>query len=225
MDLTNIDLLGIDRVLRRGTGEILEQRADLLLVRDRVSGAYFLACEDPALGLSALDRIPGRDLSLLMTANCALVEAAFERYGFSEKLICRQAAYYGPKPEPDPALPVRPAEARDLPMLLAHYHRISPAELAQVVARGSLLIGCAEGEPVGFAGEHLEGSMGLLYVFPAFRRQGYGAALERRLIAWTMDRGFLPFCQVEQDNLPSLRLQRRLGLTLSDNLIQWMWKE
>ena len=39
MDLNNIDYLGIDRVLRRGSGEIVEEQAGALLVRDSVSGA------------------------------------------------------------------------------------------------------------------------------------------------------------------------------------------
>ena len=223
MDLTGIDLLGLDRVLRRGTGEILEERPDALLIADSVSGAYMLACGDTEIGLSLLDRhMDG--CRLLMVSDPALGRAAFARYGFSDMLECFQAAYFGPPPPADPRLTVREAEERDLPLLMENYDLLSPEEMARVVARGPLLLGYEGDRPVGFVGEHLEGSMGLLYVFPEFRRRGFASALERGMIARTMARGYIPFGQVEKDNLPSLRLQEKLGLTRSENLICWMWR-
>ena len=67
--------------------------------------------------------------------------------------------------------------------------------------------------------------MGILHVFPEYRRRGFGAALQRHLMAKTMERGFVPFGQVDKDNRASLRLQEKLGMTRSDDLIVWMWKE
>lgn len=224
MKIDGIDCLGLARVLRRGSGEILEAREDALLVRDRVSGAYLLACEDAAAGRPLLARRIGPDCRLLMVADETLGREAFDRYGFTEKLECFQAAWYGGKPEPGSALGFRPAEAGDLPMLLENYDRISPEELAKVVARGSVLLGYAGEALVGFVGEHLEGSLGLLYVFPEYRHRGYGAALQRALMAKTVEAGEIPFGQVEKDNLASLRLQRKLGMTVSDRLILWMWR-
>ncbi|SFQ28916.1 hypothetical protein SAMN02910358_01412 [Lachnospiraceae bacterium XBB1006] len=46
-----------------------------------------------------------------------------------------------------------------------------------------------------FEREHLEGSIGLLHVTPKFRRKGYAMAL-----------------------------QKKLGLTQSENTISWMWR-
>ncbi|MBE6908713.1 MAG: GNAT family N-acetyltransferase [Ruminococcaceae bacterium] len=224
MDLTKIELLGIDRVLRRGTGEVVEQDDDALLVRDAVSGAYFLACDDPAAGTAVLDRRAGGDCTLLMVSDGRLGQIAYERYGFSEKLECWQVAYYGEKPSVDAGVSARTADSRDLPMLLENYDLISPEEMEKAVDRESLLIGYHQGREIGFVGEHLEGSMGLLYVFPAYRRRGFGAALEKHMIARTMERGFVPFGQVEKDNHTSLRLQEKLGMTRSENRIVWMWK-
>ena len=224
MDLSGIDHLGLDRVLRRGTGEVLAEAEDALLVRDRVSGALLLACEDAAAGLPLLERHVGPDCRLLMVSDEALGKAAFARCGFAEKLECFQAAYYGEKPALRDGLRVRTAEAGDLPMLLEHYGMISPEELAQVVSRGSILLGYEGERLVGFVGEHLEGSMGLLYVLPEYRRRGFGAALQRRLMAKTLEAGFIPFGQVEKDNRASLRLQEELGMTISERLIVWMWR-
>ena len=87
-----------------------------------------------------------------------------------------------------------------------------------------MLLGYNQDHWIGFIGEHLEGSMGLLYVFPEYRRRGYGAALQRHLISKTLEEGYIPFGQVEKDNHASLRLQKKIGMTQSDNLTVWMWK-
>ena len=224
MDISGIDFLGIDRVLRRGSGEILEERDDAILVRDSVSGACFLGCEDAAAGMPLLERLIGQDCDLLMVSDYALGTAAFERFGFSEKLECYQVAYYGEKPAAGGELTFRAADEHDLALLTENYRRISPEELERVVERKTVLLGFFRDRLVGFVGEHLEGSMGLLYVFEEYRRRGFGAALQRQLIAKTLEEGYIPFGQVEGGNLASLRLQRKIGMTQSENRIVWMWK-
>ena len=95
MDISGIKYLGIDRILSRGTGETIAELNNALLVRDNVSGAYFLACEDEKTGITLLDRYIGSDCRLLMVSDYAIGQTAFARYGFSEKLECYQFAYYG----------------------------------------------------------------------------------------------------------------------------------
>ncbi len=223
-DISGIDLLGLDRVLRRGTGKILEETEDALFLYDTVSKAYFLACEDITEGLSILDGYADEDFTLLSVTDIDLGRGAFQRYGFSDRLECYQAAWYGQPPETDPEISVRTADREDLPLLISTYDLISPEEMEQVVERGSMLFGYRREQLVGFIGEHLEGSMGLLYVFPEFRRQGFGAELEKIFIAKTMEKGFVPFGQVEKGNRASLDLQKKLGMTVSDRLLCWMWK-
>ena len=224
MDLSGIDYLGIERVLKRGTGEVIERRDKALLVRDRVSGAYMLGCEDPAQGAGVLQRSIGGDCRLLMVSDHGLGLAAFRRYGFESMMACRQTAYYGAAPEPVGRLVLRDAGEADLPLLTATYDLVSADELRRIVARRKLTLGYEGGRLAGFAGEHLEGSMGLLYVFPEFRRRGYAEELEKALIAKTLNEGFIPFGQVEKNNRASMALQRKLGMTISDRLICWMWK-
>lgn len=224
MDISGINYLGIERVLKRGTGEIIANQDNALLVRDNVSNAYFLACEDEKTGIALLDRYIKPDCQLLMVSDYALGLTAFERYGFSEKLECYQVAYCGEKPAVDTSLFIREAEERDLPMLIENYQMISPEELAEVVRRKSVLLGYEQGHLVGFIGEHLEGSMGILYILPEYRQRGFGTALQTCFIARTMEKGFIPFGQVEKDNQKSLNLQKKLGMTISDDLIVWMWK-
>ena len=224
MDTSGIDCLGLDRVLKRGTGEILFESSGALFIHDSVSGAFMLACEDTEAGMALLDRNGAESFDLLMVSDHALGKAAFERYGFSGKLECYQVAYYGEKPETNTELTVRTARMDDLTILTENYDLLSPEELEMLIKRQSILMGYHDGELVGFIGEHLEGSMGILYVFPEFRRRGFGAALQTHMIAKTMENGYIPFGQVEKDNAASLKMQEKIGMTRSDKLIVWMWK-
>ena len=82
MDVSGIKYLGIDRILSRGTGETIAELNNALLVRDNVSGAYFLACEDEKTGITLLDRYIGSDCRLLMVSDYAIGQTAFARYGW-----------------------------------------------------------------------------------------------------------------------------------------------
>ena len=224
MNLNSIENLGIERVLKRGTGEIIYRDNDAILVRDKVSRAFLLACDDTKKGLSILNNHINEDCNLLMISDYELGKSAFKRYGFEDMIECHQVAYYGEKPKEDSAISFRVADISDIDMLLENYDMISPDELREVVERGNIILGFSDDILVGFVGEHLEGSMGILYVFPEYRNRGYATALEKHMIAVTMDKGFVPFGQVEKDNEASLNLQKKLGMVCSENLITWMWK-
>ena len=223
-DIRDIDLLGIDRILMRGTGRIIEKCPDALYVYDEVSGAFFLACSDRETGLRILDEHAGLNCRLLMVTDTELGKIAFQRYGFDEMFECYQVAYPGEPPGFENRLSIREAGREDLPIITETYHLISPEEMEKVVDRGSLLLGYQDGRLVGFIGEHLEGSMGMLYVFPEYRRKGYAEELEKAYILRTIEKGFIPFGQIEKNNLASLELQRKIGMVRSENLSCWMWK-
>ena len=224
MDISRIDYLGLDRVLKRGSGDIIIEQDDALLIRDRISGAYLLACENTDAGSPLIERYIGNDCDLLMVSDYNLGNAAFEKFGFSQKLECFQFAYYGKKPSGKIGLIFRTANANDLTMLTDCYRMISPEEMEKAVSRKTVQLGYYQNCLIGFIGEHLEGSIGILYVFPEYRNRGFGAALQTHLIAETMDKGMIPFGQVEKGNLASLNLQKKIEMTQSENLIVWMWK-
>lgn len=77
----------------------------------------------------------------------------------------------------------------------------------------------------GFIGIHDEGSMGLLEVLPQFQRKGYGTMLESYLINEYLKQGLVPYCQVIAGNEKSLKLQKKLGLTISNQLSYWLFQE
>ena len=177
MDLTGIDYVGFNLVMRRGTAEILERSDDVLLLFETISKAYFAACDDTRRGIEVLDRYLNKTPELLMTPNCDLGEAAYERYGFHEKMVCYHAVYYGEAPALDDRLDVRQATEADLPLIMANYDLISTEEMQGDIQRGSVYI----------------------------------------------NEGFIPYGQIIVGNNASLNLQKKLGLTISDNKVMWLW--
>ncbi len=81
-----------------------------------------------------------------------------------------------------------------------------------------------ENAPVGFAGMHNEGSLGLLYVEEAYRRQGIAVSLEAYIINRTLEKGWTPYGQVIVGNEESFALQEKLGLYRSDRTVWWLEK-
>lgn len=73
----------------------------------------------------------------------------------------------------------------------------------------------AQGELMGYIGEHVEGSMGMLEVFEKFRHQGVATLLEAYKIKLTLAQNKTPWCQVFEGNEASIRLQQKLGMKLT----------
>ena len=224
MDLSGIEYLGFKRIMERGTAEIIEQSDDVLFIMDKVSGVNMLACEDDELAKEVIERHAGRGMELITTPSKAAAEYASKRYGYENLLECYQYAYLGEPPETDPRLSLRKAEMSDLAAITEVYDLVSPEETAESIKRGLVMMAYdEEGSLVGFIGEHLEGSLGMLYVFPEHRRKGYGSSLEMASFRWSLDRGLIPFGQVVTDNLPSLELQKKIGLAVAEKPVYWIW--
>ena len=79
-----------------------------------------------------------------------------------------------------------------------------------------------ESQLAGFIGMHEDGNMGMLRVFEKFRRHKIGEALEKFLISYIMTFGRVPICDVAEDNVPSIKLQEKLGLTAANANTYWI---
>ena len=99
------------------------------------------------------------------------------------------------------------------------------------IAAGKVWGGYVNGRMIGFIGKHHEETMGMLEVFPEYRRHGYGNILIKSLCNLIIAEGRIPYCHIYEDNEASLNMQRHLGMWLScdgsDNVdtarrIYWM---
>lgn len=227
--------LDMTEAVRRGIGAVVYASPTAALVDVPSPGepdgahTYLMCCA----GME-----DARRLCILLPANGSLLVAAHDefcipllqgRFGMDFFLdgVSYQAAYLRTQP-PSPSdcgLAIRQLEVGDLPQVAAHYQLEGEDYLRSLLEQGQLLGGFYEGAMVGFAGCHTEGSMGLLEIFPPYRRRGFAAALEGYLIGLELSRSHVPFGQVLTDNAPSLALQRSLGMTLSSGTLCWLSRD
>ena len=168
---------------------------------------------------------PGPEVGFAVLHGHALVEPFCSAYGYRTMMTCYNHLYRRREP-PAYSLPqgaaIRPLTAADLPAVQAHYRAVSdPAYLKERLEAGMFGV-TIEGVLAGFIGTHTERSMGMLEVFSPYRRMGLAYALEAYLIARLMEQGRMAFCQVVTDNLPSLRLQQKLGLAAGNQPVTWL---
>lgn len=218
--LCHIDMIDC---LERGAAQILLQEPEGLLLYDTACRKYGLTAKSQAFVERALDLCqPGQ--TVVCHQPWLLAEAA-EKLGL-ERMDFYHGVYehsepppkWGPEPE---ILPLGPGW---LDQVSPHYHYDSNRQyLARIMERGELFGALVEGQLAGFIGCHEEGAYGILEVLPQFRRRGIGYALERYIIGWLLDHGRIPYCQIAVDNGASISLQNRLGLSLSEQPVHWLF--
>lgn len=142
---------------------------------------------------------------------------------------CTVFAYMSGSAKP-PQLPdgveIRRLDRSHLPLVVKYYHLFTDEEYFAFLLDKGYFLGIYEnGEPAGFIGRHGSGSMGLLEIFPAFRRKGYGFMLEKQLICELLQQGVLPFGHVMAGNDASFALQKKLGFSCDESQkLAWMNK-
>jgi len=125
------------------------------------------------------------------------------------------------------ALPVRYKNIKQLDIthlnyVLEHYEGACKTYLEERISVGAMYGAFDEDKLIGFVGLHEEGSMGMLFVEEAYRRQGIGASLESFLINVQLSSGFTPYCQIMEGNQESVALQEKLGLYLAEPPMWWL---
>jgi len=223
--LTNIDMLEVLALPRAAV--VAADDAGVLLSH----GDLFLLASKPG---RAAEFLPQMEQSLrqnpeqlVVLHSTELRETLEQEYGFQTVMECRHAIYF-PKEPVAYTLPegteIRPLDSSYFDFVCAHYHMVEdPTYIHERLEEGmfGVFVG---GEIAGFVGTHEERPMGLLEILPDYRRLGLAYALEAHLINHLLSLGRVPFCQVAVYNEASIRLQEKLGLVLSDQIIYWLAK-
>ena len=63
----------------------------------------------------------------------------------------------------------------------------------------------------------------MLEILPDYRRRGIGEALAIQATNRHLRLGLTPFSQIKAGNLASLAMQKKLGYTVSDELVCWIF--
>ncbi len=171
-----------------------------------------------------LEAIPAED-HIVIRGCKGLRELAVE-LGFGGYEPCWQAVYEGTTPMPvHTNLTIRHPDDKDFPKVAASYELSTEEELRGDFNGPDFLGGYLEDEMVCYAGLHGEGSMGMLYVFPKYRRRGYAEAIFGTLRNNQLQRGRLPYAQIIDGNGASIELHRKLGFKIAEDMLYWMWRE
>lgn len=221
--LKNIDML---EILHVASSETLVSGDSGTLLRN--GNLYLLSCEANAssaflpLLIKDLDGDPDR---MIVLHGPELREPLLQDHGFSLVMDCRHAIYQKTDPV-SYSLPenteIRRLDQTHLDFVHRHYHTVDDVGYIRERIEEGMFGVFLEGQIVGFAGTHDERSMGLLEILPEYRRLGLAYALEAHIINDLLLCGRVPFCQVSIQNEPSLALQRKLGLTISNSVIHWL---
>jgi len=214
--------MGMIEPIHRGTADILYNEIDGVLIKELKSNAYMLSVDNFEKGQGLINSI--LKCNLIVAHQKFMVDYISNRFGLSEKLECVQAVYMDKtKIQIHGELEIRQLDQNQIEVILEHYNKISNNEIEELLKNGNLFGGYKNDVLIGFIGNHLEGSIGLLEIFPEYRRLGYGATLESYMINKTLKDGLVPFAQVEIENKKSIALQKKLGFKISEDRLYWIY--
>lgn len=224
--LIHMDMI---ELLRRGEADVLAEEEGGVLLKPKGTAIGMLSCADARAGRRILESIRGNGLSnirSLVVHQEFLYPVLQEESCWKEGIVCRQAVYTRGVVLPvDKKVTIRRLTEDYLETVSNHYHLTDdPGYLRDRIRAGVLYGAFLQDTLTGFAGEHEEGSMGMLEVFPEYRRMGIAAALESFTINRLLAAGRTPFCQIIEGNEASIRLQEKLGLRISKDTLCWFSK-
>ena len=211
--------------LARGWGEVLYAEEKNVLIYLPGIGNAMLNAEDEEHLEKMLPLIPAgvREHSMV-TVTDRWNDRISEALGYHGSMLCSQACYTRGEPLPVKHKDIRQLTEEQIPYVTEHYHLGSEEYVRERIGAGAVFGVYIEGMLCGFIGSHDDGSMGMLYVEDAYRRQGLAASLESYLINRQREQGFVPYAHIVDGNEASIRLQENLGLNLSEPVIWWLYR-
>lgn len=214
--------MGMMEPIRRDTVDILYAETDGLLIKEQKSNAYMVSVDNFEKGQKLINSIVKCDL--VVVHQKYMEDYILNKFGLTNKLECFQAVYMNKtKLDIKSELEIRQLKQDQIEVILEHYDKLSNNEIQTLLKNGNLFGGYKNGTLIGFIGNHLEGSIGILEVFPQFRRLGYGEMLESYMVNRMLEKDLIPFTQIEISNKKSLALQNKLGFSISKDRLIWMF--
>lgn len=235
-------LLHIDMIelINRGRARIVCRDAKELLLRDMVSGIYFhtrmadvpmewklpqeLGKDEriECIAIHQREMVPFMEKYFHLKTDMECIQGAYTR---KEKLPVR--GLYGPDGRGENGFSIRVLSEEFIPFVTEHYSEIGTGEYVTDRIRHGAVYGAFYDEKiVGFIADHEEGSIGMLYVLPEYRKRHVAMALETYCMNLAIDRGEIPYGQIVLGNEPSIGLQEKMGICFAKGTVVWMgWAE
>ena len=168
------------------------------------------------------EMVPFMEKYFHLKTDMECIQGAYTR---KEKLPVR--GLYGPDGRGENGFSIRTLTEEFIPFVAEHYSEIgSPEYVTERILHGAVYGAFYEEKIVGFIADHEEGSIGMLYVLPEYRKRHVAMALETYCMNLAVERGEIPYGQVVLGNEASIRLQEKMGICFAKGTVVWMgWAE
>jgi len=184
--------------------------------------SILITADDAATTEAMLDQVD-HPVTRAIAHDDHCVPVVKRRLGLQRATQCYGSVYPGTDitPVTVPGARVAPLGPEWAPFVADNYPLDPPYAFDRVEA--GAMLGAFVGDTLaGFIGRHTVGSMGLLVILPEFRRHGLATVLVTHLIHDVLATGRVPYGHTVPDNAASLRLQHKLGFTISKRTLYWM---
>lgn len=228
--LIHMDMI---EALRLGNAELLCHTEEGIVIWEKNSRACMIAAVGEEQGKRLFqgmdENIKKKAEAFIFHGNALpLHEAVCEELGIHAECLCYQAVYTrGVRMPVSDQVQIRPLAEKDLSLVTKHYTFVLDEEyIRERLKKGVIWGAYLQDTPVGFVGEHEEGSIGMLEVFPEYRHRGIALALEADAINRKLSEGRIPYGQIVDTNEASIHLQEKLDLRISKDRLGWyFWKK
>ena len=168
------------------------------------------------------EMVPFMEKYFHLETDMECIQGAYTR---REKLPVR--GLYGPDGCGENGFSIRTLTDEFIPFVAEHYSEIgSPEYVAERIRHGAVYGAFYDEKIVGFIADHEEGSIGMLYVLPEYRKRHVAMALETYCMNLAIERGEIPYGQIVLGNEPSIGLQEKMGICFAKGTVVWMgWAE
>lgn len=164
------------------------------------------------------EMVPFMEKYFHLKTDMECIQGAYTR---REKLPVR--GLYGPDGRGENGFSIRTLTEEFIPFVAEHYSEIgSPEYVTERILHGAVYGAFYEEKIVGFIADHEEGSIGMLYVLPEYRKRHVAMALETYCMNLAVERGEIPYGQVVLGNEASIHLQEKMGICFAKGTIVWM---
>ena len=211
--LNNLDLI---YALEHGAKIKYYNQAGIML---KFEDIYMLAFKDEKIAEQLLKQID--KCSMLAIHNDKYFNIINQKWRLNKEIVAYQYGYLKKYVRiiNNPIVEIKEIGREYFEFIKENYS--TPIEEAYLLERidANVFVGAfIEKQIVGFAGRHIEGTIGFVEVIKEYRRLGIAQQyLMQKLIA----ENEIIYLQVEVDNYPSMRLHEKLGYERSDDIITW----
>lgn len=211
-----LDSVPMEQIVERGLGRFTYASEGFATV-DLPDGTRYFWGDDVIEAKRAMARQTRPSLAVILSPELeGIIRRVFPTKEVS--LPYKLMVYEGTEPIPvESSLDIRvlaPSWATVIKRSYSYPDGASAAEIAHLLAKGRILGGFdRDNQLVGFIGEHPDGALGMLEVFPRARRRGFGSALLAVKANEHLAMGWTPYSQIMGANEGSLALHEAVGFT------------